>query len=127
MTAPAELLALEERRCKAMVAADHAALDEILADELVYTHSNAAVDTKESYLAGIKSGKWKYTSVERLAETFDLFGDTARVTGHIRLTLANPDGSSRIVNSRYLNVWLKRQGRWQMLAWQSTPIPAAAH
>jgi ketosteroid isomerase-like protein len=119
-----ELKALEDRRYKAMVEADVATLNELLADDMIYTHSNAIVDNKKSYIEGILSKRWAYFGAERPEENIQVFGDSARVLGHVRLTLKNPDGSSRTVNARFLNLWIKRQNKWQMVAWQSTPIPA---
>jgi ketosteroid isomerase-like protein len=124
MTTSADIRALEDRRYKAMVAADTAVLDELLADDLVYTHSNAVVDTKRSYIDGIVSRRWAYAGAERPEETITVFGDCARVVGHVRLTLDNPDGSKRTVNGRFLNLWVKRNDKWQLAAWQSCPIPA---
>jgi ketosteroid isomerase-like protein len=124
MSTPQDILALENRRYKAMVEADRPVLEELLADDLIYTHSNAVIDTKQSYIDGILGGRWAYAAAERPDEKIDVFGDCARVTGHVRLTLRNPDGSTRGVNGRFLNLWLKRNGKWQLAAWQSTPIPA---
>ena len=124
MSTPQDILALENRRYKAMVEVDTAALNELLADDLIYTHSNAVVDTKQSYIDGIVGKRWHYAATERPEEKIEVFGDCARVTGHVRLTLKNADGSTRQVNGRFLNLWLKRNGRWQLAAWQSTPIPA---
>jgi ketosteroid isomerase-like protein len=124
MNAQQEIRLLEDRRYKAMVEADVAVLNELLADDLVYTHSNAVVDSKKSYIEGVVSKRWAYSAALRPIENIEVFGDTARVTGQVQLTLKNADGSSRGLNGRFLNVWLKRQGQWQLLAWQSTPIPA---
>ena len=124
MTTSADIRALEDRRYKAMVTADTAVLDELLADDLVYTHSNAVVDTKKSYIEGIVNRRWAYSGAERPEENITVFGDCARVVGHVRLTLDNPDGSKRTVNGRFLNLWVNRNGKWQLAAWQSCPIPA---
>ena len=48
---------LEARRYRAMIEADTAALETLLADTLVYTHSNATTDGKASYIAGVRSKK----------------------------------------------------------------------
>ena len=124
MSTPQDILALENRRYKAMVEADRAVLEELFADDLVYTHSNAVVDSKKSYIDGIIGKRWHYAAIERPEERIEVFGDCARVIGHVRLTLNNADGSTRRVNGRFLNLWLKRDGKWQLAAWQSTPIPA---
>jgi uncharacterized protein (TIGR02246 family) len=124
MTTEADIHALEDRRCKAQVAKDVATMNELFADDLIYTHSNAFVDNKQSYIDGIVAKKWDYKAIERPVENIRVSGDTALVTGQIRITLGNPDGTTRTINGRYLNVWLKRQGKWQFSAWQSTSIPA---
>ena len=45
-----EILALENRRIEAMLKGDVQALEEILADDLVYTHTTARLDTKTSFI-----------------------------------------------------------------------------
>lgn len=127
MSTEQDILALENRRYTAMVEADKTTLNELLADDLTYTHSNAIVDTKQSYIDGILGGRWAYAKAERPEENITLFGDCARVTGHVRLTLKNADGTTRSVNGRFMNLWVKRNGKWQMTGWQSTPIPAPAN
>jgi ketosteroid isomerase-like protein len=114
---------LETRRFKAMCDADAAALGELLAEGLVYTHSNAATDGKASYIAGVTSGKWKYRKIERPVEDIQVHGDSAIVTGQVRIE-AVIEGQARTLNSRYIDVWTKGAKGWQMSAWQSTPIPA---
>lgn len=126
MSAEQEVRECEDRRYKAMVAADKATLDELLADDMIYTHSNAVVDTKASYVEGILNGRWAYAKAERPEEKIVVFGDAARVSGHVRLTLKNPDGSTRTVNGRFLNMWVKRDGKWRLVGWQSCPIPNPA-
>ena len=115
--------ALEERRYRAMCEADMAALDALLADALVYTHSTAAADSKASYLAGIRAKKWNYRKIERPVEDIQLHGDCAVVTGQVRIDIL-VDGAAKVLNSRFTNVWVKGAKGWQMTAWQSTPIPA---
>ena len=45
-----EILALEERRYAAMLAADMGALEPLVHEDLVYTHSSGVVDGKASWL-----------------------------------------------------------------------------
>ena len=113
---------LEDRRYRAMVAADAAALDELLADSMIYTHSSSLVDTKASYLEGMRNGKWKYKKIDRPVEDIQVHGSCAVVTGHVRIEVV-VDGTPKSLNSRYLDVWLQGPKGWQMVAWQSTPIP----
>ena len=118
-----EIRKLEDRRYKAMCDADAKALDELLADSLVYTHSYGGADSKASYLDGIRSKKWQYRKVERPKESIQLHGDCAIVTGQVRIELLS-EGKPKTLNSAYTNVWIKGAKGWQMAAWQSTPLPA---
>jgi ketosteroid isomerase-like protein len=114
---------LEDRRYRAMCEADAAALDELLADTLVYTHSYGGADSKASYLAGIRTKKWIYRKVERPREDIRVYGDCAVITGQVRIELLS-EGKPKTLNSAYTNVWIKGPKGWQMVAWQSTPLPA---
>jgi len=114
---------LESRRYRAMCEADAKTLEELLADSLVYTHSYGGADSKASYLDGIRSKKWVYQEVERPIEDIQLHGDCAVVTGQVRIQLLS-SGQAKKLNSRFTNVWVKGTKGWQMVAWQSTPLPA---
>ena len=114
---------LESRRYRAMCEADAKTLEELLGDSLVYTHSYGGADTKASYLDGIRSKKWVYQEVERPIEDIQVHGDCAVVTGQVRIQLLS-GGQPKKLNSRFTNVWVKGRQAWQMIAWQSTPLPA---
>ena len=114
---------LEDQRYAAMIAGDAATLDKLLADSLVYTHSYGGADGKASYLDGVRAKQWVYKKIERPKENIQLHGDCAVVTGQIRIELLS-DGKPRTLNSAYTNVWINGPKGWQMVAWQSTPLPA---
>ena len=114
---------LESRRNSAMCEGDVGTLDELLGDSLVYTHSYGGADSKASYLEGMRSKKWVYREIERPIENIQVYGDCAVVTGQVRIQLLS-DGKPKTLNSRFTNVWVKGAKGWQMVAWQSTPLPA---
>ena len=114
---------LEDQRYAAMCAADAAALDKLLADSLVYTHSYGGSDGKASYLEGVRAKRWVYRKIERPKANIQLHGDCAVVTGQVRIELLS-EGKPKTLNSAYTNVWIKGPQGWQMVAWQSTPLPA---
>jgi ketosteroid isomerase-like protein len=123
MTVEQDILALEGRRYAAMTAQDAAALAQLLHDDLVYTHSSAIIDTKQSYVEGVRSGKFRYRKIERSEEKVRVYGDSALVTGRAAIEV-EVDGKPKSLKLRYLNVWVKQAGAWKMVAWQSTSIPA---
>ena len=123
MSSETEIRALEERRYQAMCQADVDSLNELLADSLVYTHSTSAADSKASYLAAVRAKKWHYRKIERPVENIQVHGDCAVVTGQVRIDIL-VDGTPKILNSRFTDVWIRGAKGWRMVAWQSTPIPA---
>ena len=113
-----EILALEDRRIEAMVKGDVRALGEILADDLIYTHTTARLDTKASFIDAVKTGKSNYKSVDRKDVEVRSLGDTAVVTGHAKFHV----GDNKF-EARFIDVYAKRNAVWQMVAWQSTRVP----
>jgi len=114
---------LESRRYAAMCRGDAAAVEALLADSLVYTHSTGAADSRSSYLDGLRSGKWRYRKIERPIENIQVHGECAIVTGQVRIDIL-VDGAPKILNSRFTDVWIMGPQGWRMAAWQSTPVPA---
>ena len=113
-----EIIALENRRIEAMINADVQALEEILADDLIYTHKTARLDTKTSFIEAISSGRSNYRSVQRKDVKVRQFGDTAVVTGQAKFHV----GDNKF-EARFIDVYAKRNDAWQMVAWQSTRLP----
>lgn len=112
----------DEARYEAMRAADMPALGATLGDDLVYTHSSSVVDSKQSYMASIASGKVRYKRTDRHDVLIRAIGCTAIMTGRGAF-LVELDGKEMAVDLRFTNVWARRDGVWQMVAWQATRIP----
>jgi Domain of unknown function (DUF4440) len=123
MSDVATLKSLEDQRYKAMIDKDLNALGRLLGDGLVYTHSNASTDTKASYIEGVRARKFDYRRAERFDEVVQFYGNTAVITGQAKIEVSVA-GTPRLLNNRFVNVWVKGTNGWQMVVWQSTPIPA---
>jgi ketosteroid isomerase-like protein len=121
MSTQQEILALEDQRFAAMVG-DLAALEALLHDDLLYTHSSGLTDTKASWLASMRSGKTKYKSGTWTDRKVRFAGDTALVTGRAQLE-AEVNGQPRTLRLVFLNAWTKTPKGWKFIAWQSTPQP----
>lgn len=118
-----EIAELEERRRKAMLDADIAVLDEMFADDLSYTHSNAVMERKALYLERLAAKHYDYRELNFLDQDIRVTGDAALITGRMtgEVVIA---GQFRQLNSRTTVVWTRQHGRWRMLTFQSTPLPA---
>jgi len=117
-----QILALEQHRFNAMCAADAGALNELLHRDLKYTHSSGAVDSKESYVRGVKEKLWDYQSITASNQAVSVYGTTAVVHCNLRIDV-KVGGAPKVVNSVALAVWVEDQGRWQVVAVHSTPQP----
>ena len=117
---PAEetLLDVESSRFKAQIAGDTAALKHALADELLYTHASGRVQNKDEYLQGFLSGAVHYQAIDVVDHVVHVNGNMGMTSGLITLTVGN---DMQLV-SRYTGVYVLRDGRWQLLAWQTTDI-----
>ena len=59
-----KIIDLDKKRMHAMAQKDIATLKALLSDDLVYTHSTARLDTKQSLIGAMESGTTVYTAVE---------------------------------------------------------------
>jgi hypothetical protein len=112
---------LETRRWQAMIDADLAALDELLHPNLRYTHSTAAVDSKESYMKAIERGVFDYREVDNSEVEIQTFDGLALVNGTAEIKVVARE-KEFLLRSRYTCVWLEGSEGWQFLAWQNTPV-----
>jgi hypothetical protein len=78
MSSDKKILALEDKRYAAMCGGDFAALEAMLHDELLYTHSSGLTDTKATWLASLRSGKTKYKSATFSDRKVRPAGDSTR-------------------------------------------------
>ncbi len=117
-----KLADLERRRFAAMVDRDFPTLRDLLADDLRYTHSNAKFETKAEFLTEINDGTLRYQKMAPQQIDVRVFKKTAVITGVCEVVVKQGE---RVVESmlRYTDVWQKRDGRWQLVAWQSTRVP----
>ncbi len=117
-----QILQLEQQRMHAMMDADAETLNRVLADDLTYVHTTAALDSKESFIGALSSGALNYESINSTDAQVRVYGDTAVVTGNgdVRVT---SNGRRNRFSIRYTDVYAQRDGRWQMVAWQATRMP----
>ena len=116
------IIELDRKRMTAMAQKDIATLNELIADDLVYTHSTARLDTKASLIGNMESGSTVYTSVVPSDVKAQDLGDSVVLTGSCRISV-NAGGRPNSFGVRFTDVYAKRGGRWQMVTWQSTRLP----
>ena len=95
------------------------------ADDLVYTGSSGAVRTKQEIVKSVREGAAKPKDPKETPGTYDAedikvsqYGDVAVLT--FRLVSRQGD---KVDYYRNTGVLEKRDGRWQVVAWQATKAP----
>lgn len=120
--AEADVRATDAQRFAAMVARDRPALERLLADDLSYTHSTGQVESKAQFLESIASGTLLYRAIEPEEVAVRVYGETAVVTGRAALRVENR-GQAMALPVRFTSVYVRKDGRWKLAAWQSTRLP----
>lgn len=113
-----EVLGAMEALKAAMIQKDGAALDRLLGDDLMYTHSAGQLETKADFMKSIVSGKSIVERLDFMDTTVHVYGNTALVKGKVDLYHSN----TNIVHMDVLHVWVKSRGTWRMVARQATRL-----
>jgi ketosteroid isomerase-like protein len=113
-----ELRSLVRAWDDAYVKADTATLDRLLATEFAFVGG----PTKSQYLASFKSRTFVAESAVSTEIQVQVYGDTAVLTGLDTITGKNKD-QTIVTKWLYLDVWIKRGGRWQCVKTYSMPAP----
>jgi ketosteroid isomerase-like protein len=117
-----EIRQREIRRFEAMLRVDVAALDDILSEDLTYTHATGVFETKAEFIAKLKSGQVKYESLVPEDMRVRVYGTTGVVTGLARVKV-QVKGEHLSFQLRFTDAYVKKGDRWQMVAWQATRLP----
>lgn len=102
----------------AAVKQDRAALESLLADDLVYTHAGGQVQTKTQYIAGVMKGPPHYESMTYSDMNIRVYGKTAVLTAFADVKLTNQP----LFRVRTLHVYVENNGHWQLVAHESTRV-----
>ncbi|HTW15619.1 MAG TPA: nuclear transport factor 2 family protein [Nocardioides sp.] len=117
----AEILAVEERRCRALVDVDLATLEDLYDESLVHTHAPGLTHDRSQLLHHVAT-RQAYLGIARGELTIRVIGDVAIMTGRIRNRLDSPDGTERVLGGQVIQV-LRRcdDGAWRFVSFQMTP------
>src|SRR5260370_11980319 len=106
---------------------DRKVFDSFFADDVIYTRSAGVTVDKTEILKNIdvRAATEPQATFEADGFTVHPYGDAAVV--NFRLVMHNlTDGKRQTMYFRNTGTFLKRNGKWQAVAWQATRIPEAA-
>ena len=120
-TVEEEVRELDGHRFDVLVRQDFDELERILADDLTYTHSIGWLESKDEYLATVRS-RLVYRAIETTEDVnARVYGDTAVTTGRATMKVVSADQPTGL-DVRFTCVYVKRNGRWQLVAWHATRL-----
>jgi uncharacterized protein (TIGR02246 family) len=120
---PDVLRSREQQRVAYLVAGDFDRLAEMISPTLTYTHSNAAVESKEQFLSSLRGGQVVYRSLNhRDVEVRFVRPDVAILNGLSDVVVAVA-GEEQTVPLRFTIVYVEQQGEWLFEAWHSVRRP----
>jgi ketosteroid isomerase-like protein len=107
----------------AQFAADAKGLEALCAPELSYSHSDARVEDKATFVANATSGKSKFLSLAYDDVKVRVVGTAAIVRFHwVGESEAVADGKKSATNLHILMNWQKQNGDWKLLSRASTKL-----
>jgi ketosteroid isomerase-like protein len=107
---------------------DRAIFDKFFADDVIYTRASGVVITKASIMESLgkpapaPEGKSSYSAEDI---TVHEYGDTVIVAFRLEGKTEHADGKVETAHYRNTGTFLRRNGRWQAVAWQATKISEA--
>ncbi len=108
------LRSLERAQANAVVEMDFDVLEEIYADDFIFTHGTGEVHDKTRWFDALSSGR-DYLSREHEMIEIELHGDLGIVYG-VLLVHAKINGIEGQFRARYVRVYKQREGRWLLVS-----------
>lgn len=113
----------ERELFRAMIARDLPLLREVLADDLVYMHSNGVAESKGAYLEGVAGGLYEYETIETRYARHWSHGSAVVRTGLISMVVGERHKPKSQTALLFTTLW-RREGRWRLVLRQTTRAPA---
>jgi hypothetical protein len=126
-----EILDLERELSRAVVRGDRAFFERVLAADFTHTSHSGQFKTRDQWMAENKfenrpgnpqPGKTFYESFEVDDLAVRIYGETAVVTGRSSPKGRTAKGDPIRGQYRFLRVWVKVGGRWQVVAFEGTRV-----
>lgn len=122
-----EIRKIDQAEAEAILRNDAAAAEAFYADDVVVNNPRYTVTNgKQALMALIKTGSIHYSSFVREIEAIKFQGETAIVMGK---ETVKPDGQApgagQTIQRRFTNIWMKRDGKWQLIARHANIICAS--
>jgi hypothetical protein len=112
---------LEQQLRDHVLKGDTSVAEQYLADDYVNINAAGQMLDRNETIQAVKTGRVKYSSIDVTDERVRIYGDTAidNITSNSKLTV---DGQDRSGQYRTTIVWVKQNGQWKRVSFQSTRV-----
>jgi len=115
------LMQIEQELTDTLIKGDPSASERYMADSFIFTAPDGTVSTKAQGIADMKSGALKIESSKIEDMKVLVYGDTAVVT-YKTTDKGTYKGRDLSGQYRWTDVFVKQNGKWQLISGQGTPI-----
>ena len=114
-----EIKRLDIAHADAILRGDLAALDKLWTSDFKVNNPFNEIDRADR----IRTGSVTYSSFIREPESVQIHKDTVIVMGReIVVPKGNSPDAGKTINRRYTNIWMKRSGKWRLVARHASVI-----
>jgi hypothetical protein len=106
---------------KALIEKDTATLKQLLHKNLTYGHSNGWVETKDDVVKDLSSGKLVYYTIKSDSIAWKTDANWASMRSKTKVEVSVNNNRTEL-NLHVLQLWLKTNKGWQLIARQSTKL-----
>jgi hypothetical protein len=117
------LIRIEQEIGRANLDCDFKYFDRVEAEEFIFTDAAGSVTDKKQDMAGEKDCHKSNGTYDVDDTAVRLYGQTAVVAGRVTVTRKNDEGKTLTRRTRFTDVFVWRDGRWQLVAGHSSRIP----
>jgi Domain of unknown function (DUF4440) len=111
---------VERERFRAMVDGNGELLEDLIADNVSYVHTNGKRESKQQVIDSIIGGRRRYRQIEvQSQDVVPLSNDVCVVTGRVLIEMEVNSGAL-VYPIAYTAVQAQERGRWRLIAWQAT-------
>lgn len=115
------ILALDSVRANALIQRDFTTLNSVLGNDLTYIHASGLIENKAEFLAQLMSNKRRYISIQTSDASVRALSQVAIITARSEIRVVH-EGQENDLSLRITEVYEKRAGKWQLIAYQSTRL-----
>jgi ketosteroid isomerase-like protein len=118
-----DLVKIEREIGRANFECDYAYFGRVEADEFLFTDAAGSITTRKEDLAGEKDCRKSDGTYDLDDTRVELYGTAAVVTSRATVSGKSKEGKPFAHRNRFTDVFVWRDGRWQLVAGHSSRIP----